>query len=61
MQTLSVRDAKYGFRRLMDLPRARPVAVSEHAGDAVVALSIEKYDRLKTPDPAIACEMEAAA
>ena len=44
MKTLSAKDAKYGFGRLIDLARAEPVAVAKH-GRPVVA--VEEYERLK--------------
>lgn len=46
MQTLSAKDAKYGFGRLIDLTRAEPVAVAKH-GRAVVVLAVEEYGRPK--------------
>jgi prevent-host-death family protein len=46
MRTLSAKDAKYGFGRLIDLARAEPVAVAKH-GRPVVVLAIEEYERLK--------------
>ena len=36
MQTLSAKDAKYGFGRLIDLARAEPVAVAKHGRTVVV-------------------------
>ncbi|MHA7857807.1 MAG: type II toxin-antitoxin system Phd/YefM family antitoxin [Henriciella sp.] len=48
MQTLSAKDAKYSFGRLIDLARAEPVAVSKHGRAVVVVMAIEEYDRLKT-------------
>ena len=30
MQTLTAKDTKYGFGRLIDLARAEPVAVAKH-------------------------------
>ena len=54
MQTLSAKDAKYGFGRLIDLARAEPVAVTKHRRPVVVVLSVEEYQRLKvldTPTP----------
>ena len=45
MQTLSAKDAKYGFGRLIDLARAEPVAVAKHG-----RLAIEEYERLKRLD-----------
>lgn len=47
MQTLSAKDAKYGFGRLIDLARAEPVAVAKHGRTVVVVLAIEEYERLK--------------
>ena len=48
MQTLSAKDAKYGFGRLIDLARAEPVAVAKHGRRVVVVMAIEEYERLKT-------------
>ncbi len=50
MQTLSAKDAKYGFGRLIDLARAAPVAVAKHGRPVVVVLSVEEYQRLKSLD-----------
>ena len=47
MQTLSAKDAKYGFGRLIDLARAEPVAVAKHGRLVVVVMAIEEYERLK--------------
>lgn len=47
MQTLSAKDAKYGFGRLIDLARAQPLAVAKHGRPVVVVMAIEEYDRLK--------------
>jgi prevent-host-death family protein len=48
MQTLSAKDAKYGFGRLIDLARAEPVAVAKHGRPVVVVMAIEEYERLKS-------------
>lgn len=48
MHTLSAKDAKYGFGRLIDLARADPVAVTKHGRVVVVVMAVEEYDRLKT-------------
>ena len=48
MQTLSAKDAKYGFGRLIDLARTEPVAVAKHGRQVVVVMAIEEYERLKT-------------
>jgi prevent-host-death family protein len=53
MQTLSAKDAKYGFGRLIDLARAEPVAVAKHWRPVVVVLSVEEYDRVKSDLPPI--------
>jgi prevent-host-death family protein len=47
MQTLTAKDAKYGFGRLIDLARAAPVAVAKHGRAVVVVMAIEEYERLK--------------
>ena len=47
MQTLSAKDAKYGFGQLIDLARAEPVAVSKHGRPVVVVMSVEEFERLK--------------
>ena len=50
MQTLSAKDAKYGYGRLIDLARAEPVAVTKHGRPVVVVMAIEEYERLKAVD-----------
>ena len=47
MKTLSAKDAKYGFGRLIDLARAEPVAVAKHGRPVVVVMAVEEYERLK--------------
>ena len=47
MQTLSAKDAKYGFGRLIDLARSEPVAVAKHGRPVVVVMAVEEFDRLK--------------
>ena len=47
MHTLSAKDAKYGFGRLIDLARTEPVAVAKHGRPVVMVMAIEEYDRLK--------------
>ena len=54
MQTLSAKDAKYGFGRLIDLVRAKPIAVTKHGRPVVVVLSVEEYERLKALESASA-------
>jgi prevent-host-death family protein len=50
MQTVSAKDAKYNFGRLLDTARAQPVMVEKHGRPVVVVLSVEEYVRLKTLD-----------
>ena len=49
MHTLSAKDAKYGFGRLIDLVRAEPVTVAKHGRPVVVvmAVGVKDYERLK--------------
>lgn len=46
MQTVTAKEAKYGFGRLIDLARAEPVAVTKHGRPVVVVLSCEIFERL---------------
>jgi prevent-host-death family protein len=57
MQTLSARDAKYNFGRLIDTARAEPVTVEKHGRAVVVVMAVEEYERLK----AIESEQHAKA
>ena len=50
MRTLSAKDAKYGFGRLIDLARAAPVTVAKYGRPVVVVLAVEEYERLKSFD-----------
>ena len=47
MKTLSAKDAKYGFGRLIDLARAEPVAVAKHGRPVVMVMAVDEYVRLK--------------
>ena len=58
MQALSAKDAKYGFGRLIDLARAKPIAVTKHGRPVVVVLSVEEYERLKALESASAEEKD---
>jgi prevent-host-death family protein len=49
MQTLSAKDAKYNFGRLIDMARAEPVTVEKHGRAVVVVLAVEEYERLVGP------------
>ena len=47
VKSLSAKDAKYGFGRLIDLARSAPVAVEKHGRSVVVVMAVEEYERLK--------------
>jgi prevent-host-death family protein len=46
MKTLTAKDAKYGFGRLIDLARAEPVMIAKHGRPVVVVMAVEEYDRI---------------
>lgn len=50
MKTVSAKDAKNGFGRLLDTARAEPVTVEKHGRAVVVVLSVEEYERLILAD-----------
>ena len=50
MKTLTAKDAKYGFGRLIDLARAEPVTIAKHGRPVVVVMAVEEYERLKALD-----------
>lgn len=50
MKTLTAKDAKYGFGRMIDLARAEPVLVAKHGRPVVVVMSVEEYARLKNSE-----------
>lgn len=50
MRSISAKDAKYGFGRLIDLARAEPVLVAKHGRPVVVVMSVEEYERLKNSE-----------
>ena len=47
MKTLTAKEAKDGFGRLIDLARAEPVVVAKHGRPVVVVMAVEEYERLK--------------
>lgn len=47
MQSMSAKEAKYGFGRLIDLARAAPVLVAKHGRPVVVVMAVEEYEKLK--------------
>jgi prevent-host-death family protein len=50
MKSVSAREAKYNFGRLIDTARATPVVIEKHRRPVVFVLSIEEYQRLKAID-----------
>lgn len=50
MKTITAKEAKNGFGRLIDNALAEPIAVAKHGRPVVVVLSIEEYERLKKPN-----------
>jgi prevent-host-death family protein len=52
MKSVSAREAKYNFGRLIDTDTARvtPVVIEKYRRPVVVVLSIEEYQRLKAID-----------
>jgi prevent-host-death family protein len=50
MKTISAKDAKNGFGRLIDTALAEPVVIEKHGRGVVVVMSVEEYERLNA-DP----------
>lgn len=46
MKSMSARDAKNGFGRLIDLARLEPVTIEKHGRAVAVVMSVERYDEL---------------
>lgn len=46
MKTISAREAKNGFGRLIDTARAEPVLIEKHGRGVVVVVAVEEYERL---------------
>jgi prevent-host-death family protein len=46
MQSMSARDAKNAFGRLIDMARAEPVAIEKYGRSVVVVMAIEEFERL---------------
>jgi prevent-host-death family protein len=59
MQSMSAKDAKYGFGRLIDLARSEPIVVEKHGRPVVVVLAVEEFERLR--DGANAAASRSAA
>ena len=47
MLSMSAKDAKYGFGRLIDLERSEPVVVEKHGRPVVVVMAVEEFERLR--------------
>ena len=60
MKTLTTKDAKYGFGRLIDLARAELVAVAKHGRPVVVVMAVEEFERLKALDMLTSAEKRRA-
>ena len=45
MKAQTAKDAKYGFGRLIDLARAKPVTIAKHGRPIVVVISVEETRR----------------
>lgn len=61
MYTLSAKDAKYGFGRLIDLARAEPVVIAKHGRPVVVVMSVEEFERLKAVEAGAASKAPGGA
>lgn len=48
MHTISAREAKHHFGKLIDTARVGPVTVEKHRRPVVVVMVVEEYERLKT-------------
>lgn len=46
MKSVSAREAKYHFGKLIDEARLEPVVVEKHGRPVVVVLAVEEYQRL---------------
>jgi prevent-host-death family protein len=50
MKSMSAREAKNEFGKLLDTARAEPVTIEKHGRPVVVVLSTEEYERLRCAD-----------
>lgn len=46
MKSISAKDAKNGFGRLIDIARAEPVTIEKHGRAVVVVMAVEAYEEL---------------
>jgi len=47
VKSMSAKDAKNGFGRLLDTARAEPVTIEKHGRPVVVVMSVEEFERLQ--------------
>lgn len=59
MLSMSAKDAKYGFGRLIDLARAEPVVVEKHGRPVIVVMAVEEFERLKAAEFGHHAELQA--
>ena len=55
MRSMSARDAKNAFGRLIGLARAEPIAIEKYGRSVVVVMAVEEFERLnsKTKNQAV--------
>lgn len=49
MKSVSAREAKYNFGKLIDTARAEPVVIEKHGRPVVVVVAVEEFERLTGP------------
>jgi prevent-host-death family protein len=47
ISTVSAKEAKYKFGKLIDMARANPVVIEKHGRPVVVVVSVEEYTKLQ--------------
>lgn len=50
MKSVSAREAKHHFGKLLDTARAEPVVVEKHGRQVVVVVAVEEFERLQALD-----------
>ena len=46
VNSVSAREAKYNFGKLIDTARAEPVVIEKHGRPVVVVVAVEEFERL---------------
>jgi prevent-host-death family protein len=46
LKSVSAREAKYNFGKLIDTARAEPVVIEKHGRAVVVVVAVEEFERL---------------